>query len=290
MTDVNIDSQNKMKPISPKLFWQTFIGSTILVSMFAIYQTSQQTLAMGIVLWHSKWALLLGLFVLNIILGAIVLKQSSLERFVGSIEKFVFTPNNIAVKWVGVILVLFGLSLVWVVRLILFGSTLSQVFPVFWIFLWASLLQTLGLKLITGYKWHILFALIVLVQGLIYQIYGHLTIVTDYPFSIGYSEAGRFYYASMYYAKSLYDLQLPLPFLHPTRYFLMSIPFVFNSLPLWAHRLWQALLWIGLTAASSILFVRRLHLNGWMQFFAASWAFLFFCRVLFITICRFVLF
>ncbi|MCX6056586.1 MAG: hypothetical protein NTW69_00305, partial [Chloroflexi bacterium] len=150
--------------------------------------------------------------------------------------------------------------------------------PIFWVFLWVSLLQTLGLKLITGRKWHILFALVVLVQGLIYQIYGHLTVITDYPFSIGYSEASRHYYASMFFSERLYGIKLPLPFLHPTRYFLMSLPFLVDGLPLWFHRMWQSLLWIGLTAASSILLSRRLRLSGWMQFFIAGWALLFFLQ------------
>jgi hypothetical protein len=56
----------------------------------------------------------------------------------------------------------------------------------------------------------------------------------------------------------------------------MSFPFLFDGLPLWTHRLWQALLWIGLTASSSILLARRVSLKGWMQFFVAAWAFLYF--------------
>ena len=134
MTELNIDSQNKIKPIPPKLFWQTFIGSTVLVSTFAIYQTSQQTLAMGIILWHSKWALLLGLFALNIILGALVLAKTSLDRYVEGLEVLEFTPNLVFLKKrLGFILVLFGFSIVWVVRLNIFGSTLPQVFPIFWV-------------------------------------------------------------------------------------------------------------------------------------------------------------
>jgi hypothetical protein len=113
---------------------------------------------------------------------------------------------------------------------------------------------------------------------LVYQIYGHLAVITDYPFSIGYSEASRHYYASMFFAEGLYGLKLPLPFLHPSRYLLMSIPFLIDGLPLWFHRMWQALLWIGLTSASCVLLTRRLRLNGWMQFFVASWAFLFFLQ------------
>ena len=267
-----------MKPISQKLFWQTFIGSSILLSIFAIYQTSQQILDMGIAVWHSKWIMLLGLFALNIVAGAFGLKQLSVDGSVNWIEKLEFSPKSTAVKLSGVILVILGFSFVWMVRLIFFGNTLPQVTPIFWVFLWASLLQSLGLKLITGRKWHILFALALLVQGLIYQVYGHLTIVTDYPFSLGYSEAGRHYYASLFQAKSLYGMQLPLPFLHPTRYFLLSLPFLFSGLPLWFHRLWQALLWIGLTAASSILLMRRLAVKGWMQFFIVAWAFLYFLQ------------
>jgi hypothetical protein len=267
-----------MKPISPKLFWQTFVGFSILLSVFAIYQTTQQVSALGIIFWRSKWIALVGLFALNIVAGAFAFRQLSFNSGERWIEKFENFPKNTSIKFFGFLLVLLGFSLVWAVRLIFFGNILPQITPIFWVFLWASLLQTSGLKLITGYKWQTLFALTVLVQGLIYQIYGHLTIVTDYPFSIGYSEAGRHYYASLYYAKSLYDMQLPLPFLHPTRYFLMSLPFLFNGLPLWFHRLWQSLLWIGLTATSSILLTRRLSLKGWTQFFVTAWAFLYFLQ------------
>ena len=267
-----------MRPISSKLFWQTFIWSSILLSVFAVHQTSRQILALDIILWRSKWVALLGLFVLNIVAGVFGLRQLSLDNGMRLIEKLEFSPKNISMKLFGFVLVLFGFSLVWTVRLTFFGSILPQITPIFWVFLWASLIQSLGLKLITGYKWHTLFAVTLLVQGLIYQIYGHLTIVTDYPFSIGYSEAGRHYYASLFHAKSLYGMQLPLPYLHPTRYFLMSLPFLFDALPLWFHRLWQALLWIGLTAASSILITRRLSLKGWAQFLVAAWAFLYFLQ------------
>ena len=284
-----------MKPISPRIFWQTFIGSSVLLSVLAIYQTVQQVSALDIILWRSKWIFLLGLFALNIVAGAFVFGQLSGDSgarweealrpersrtllFLCGVVEGQAQEKTLLFKLAGFILVLFGFFFVWTVRLNFFGNILPQVTPIFWIFLWASLLQSLGLKLITGHKWHTLFALTVLVQGLIYQTYGHLTIVSDYPFSIGYSEAGRHYYASLFFAGSLYETQLPLPFLHPTRYFLMSLPFLFEGLPLWFHRLWQALLWIGLTAAASILLARRLSLKGWMQFFVAAWAFLYFLQ------------
>ena len=264
-----------MESVSTKKFLQTFIWSTILLSALAIYQTIQQGFELEIVILRSKWVFLLGLFALNIIAGIFSLRYLSTEDGSRLVEGFEFNSSN---KLLGAILIVSGFSFVWILRLFLFRDVLPQVAPIFWVFLWASLVQALGLKLISGHKWHILFALVILVQGLIYQIYGHLTSITDYPFSIGYSEASRHYYASMFFAEKLYEIKLPLPFLHPTRYFLMSLPFLVDGLPLWFHRMWQALLWIGLTAASSILLARRLRLNGWMQFFITSWAFLFFLQ------------
>lgn len=267
-----------MKPTPPKVFLQTFIWSAILLSSFAIVQTIQQTMELDIVLWRSKWIALVGLFILNIVAGVYLLRQLTRNSGAHWIEKLELASGKLMTKVLGFLLVLIGFSLVWIARLFVFSDTLPQVTPILWIFLWSSLLQVLGLKLMTGQKWHVLFALVVLVQGIIYQVYGHLTIVTDYPFSLGYSEAGRHYYASLFQARSVYGMQLSLPFLHPTRYFLLSLPFLFNGLPLWFHRLWQALLWIGLTAVSSILLARRLSLKGWTWFFVSAWAFLYFLQ------------
>jgi hypothetical protein len=58
----------------------------------------------------------------------------------------------------------------------------------------------------------------------------------------------------------------------------LSLPFLIKGLPLWFHRFWQALLWVGLTAVPSILLARRLALKGWMLFFVAAWAFLYFLQ------------
>ena len=61
----------------------------------------------------------------------------------------------------------------------------------------------------------------------------------------------------------MYGFKVPLSPWHATRYILMAVPFLIYGLPLWVHRLWQALfLWIGVTALSSWLLVRRLHLGN----------------------------
>ncbi len=64
--------------------------------------------------------------------------------------------------------------------------------------------------------------------------------------SLGWSEASRYYYASLFFSKSVYGSTAALPSLHPTRYLLQSLPFLIPNLPLWVHRAWQVFLWISL--------------------------------------------
>jgi hypothetical protein len=57
---------------------------------------------------------------------------------------------------------------------------------------------------------------------------------------------------------------------------LQSIPFLIKGLPLWGARLWQALLWLGITAWTGWTLVRRLGVKDWTSaFFLGGWLFLF---------------
>lgn len=82
--------------------------------------------------------------------------------------------------------------------------------------------------------------------------------VNSYPLSLGWSEISRYYQASFYFSQKVYGLDLALPITHPSRYLLQSIPFLLDNSPLWLHRLWQALLWIGMAGVTAWTFVRRL--------------------------------
>lgn len=264
-----------METISSRKFFQTFLWVTIATGLFAAIQTVQRSAELEIILWRSKWVFLTGVFALNIVIGLFMVRYLSTSASGGILERL---ESFSAHRFFGFLLVIFGVFLPWVFRLYIFGDILPQGMPILWIFLWAALLQTVGLRWWTGRSWHILFAAVILTQGLAYHFYGQFTSVTEYPFSIGYSEASRHYYASTIFAQKLYGIELPFPFLHPTRYFLLSIPFFVDGLPLWFHRLWQSLLWLGLTSASSILLARRLKLHGWMLFLFSAWVFLFFMQ------------
>ena len=76
-------------------------------------------------------------------------------------------------------------------------------------------------------------------------------------------------------------LDLPLPTLHPSRYLLQSIPFLIPGLDVTAHRFWQFLLWIILTASATLVLANRAFSpqEKYTKLLFAAWAFLFFLRV-----------
>lgn len=97
------------------------------------------------------------------------------------------------------------------------------------------------------------------------------------PFSLGWSEGSRFYNASLYRAPLIYGEKFPLPVLHPARYLLQAIPFLFASQAIAVHRVWQVILWLGLTLLGAFTLQRRLQLpNSWMSFFLTLWLFSYF--------------
>lgn len=108
----------------------------------------------------------------------------------------------------------------------------------------------------------------------IYRAGAHLAEVSDYPFTLNWSEASRYYYASLFFARQLYGQDLPPTVLHPSRYLLQAVPFLLPDSPIWLHRLWQALLWIGTTLLTSWMLVRRLG-PAFTRLAALAWAFLF---------------
>jgi len=265
-----------MEEVSAKKFLQVWLWALAVVSVCAIFQTIQRTNELEIVLLRSKWIGLVGVFVITAFVGVWLSLSPLLDRVITGLEKLESQLLGLLRITFYVLLLIVGFALIWLVRLYVFGSVLPQVMPILWVFLWAGLIQTIGLKLLRKLEWHVAFVVILLAQGLIYQVYGIFAITSADPFSMGYSEAGRHYYASMFFSESLYGMKLPLPFLHPSRYLLLSIPFLADGLPLWFHRFWQALLWFGLTLGASLSLARFTRTNGWMKFFVTAWAFLFF--------------
>ncbi len=99
-----------------------------------------------------------------------------------------------------------------------------------------------------------------LAGGAMYLTSTYLLGISSYPLSLGWSEASRYYYASLFASERLYGFPVPPSVLHPSRYLLQAIPFLITNSGIWLHRFWNLLLWLGLPLATAGLFVRRLAL------------------------------
>ena len=105
----------------------------------------------------------------------------------------------------------------------------------------------------------LLFGLLAL--GCAYQVGNHLGEISSNPFTLEWSEGSRFYYASLVFSEKLYGQQLPLSFLHPSRYLILSIPYLVTSSSIFIHRAWQVFLWIATTGLCVLGIVKRLKLK-----------------------------
>ena len=99
---------------------------------------------------------------------------------------------------------------------------------------------------------------------------------SDYPFSMEWSETSRFYYASLPFSKSIYGLRLPWSFMHPSRYLLLAIAFIFNRDSLEIHRAWQVGLSIVMPLGTAFAAARRIEdKQGIKWVLLTCWGFLF---------------
>ncbi len=250
-----------MKAPSSRLFWQTFLGLSALLALPAFYETILQADKLQISLLHSKWVVLLAAFLFNIF-GALILfraiQTGRLDRLIESLDS---TTQDRWLRAAGTLGVVVAVAAFWFLRLSILARFLPRIFPALWFFIWFSLLGAAAFRLASRRSWAASFAALVVLQGVLFVLYGRLRLVSADPFSLGYSEGGRYYYASLVFAKSVYGISVKLSSILPSRYLLQAVPFLAEGLPIWVHRLWQAMLWIGLTAASAYLLVRRLGLK-----------------------------
>lgn len=110
-------------------------------------------------------------------------------------------------------------------------------------------------------SFNILFLFCLLALGCAYQCGNHLGEISSNPFTLEWSEGSRYYYASLLFAKKLYGRQLPLSFLHPSRYVILSLPFLLSKAGIFIHRFWQVFLWIATTLICMIGIVKRLKIK-----------------------------
>jgi hypothetical protein len=131
-----------------------------------------------------------------------------------------------------------------------------------WIFSHLVLLGSIFLRaVIPGQVDLSIVAMTALIYALSDRVALYIPDISTQMTSMGWSEASRYYYASLFFADSVYGVSAPLSSLHPSRYLLQSIPFLIPGLPIWVHRAWQVVLWLVLPLMGSLLIVRRLKIK-----------------------------
>jgi hypothetical protein len=121
------------------------------------------------------------------------------------------------------------------------------------------------------------FGISFLVASLSLQVLSLLTKVSTYPFTLEWSEASRYYYASLFLGERVYGVKTAWTVLHPSRYLLQAVPFLVPNSPLWFHRLWQVGLWIGISSLTAYAFLRRygIQFPRGLRWIGFGWLFLY---------------
>jgi len=274
---------------SPRSFWLTILAFTVIVNLMMMCSIYLHLVEIKADIFRSTWGgtllVFLGITVVCIWLMICIIKDRS--QFIERMERFAL--DGIPWRILGAVIFI---AIVYLIPYVKFtykiGQDVKQPIydPVFlllfyyWMCWWVILLATATLKIAFQGTWQGGFAAALVLLGIAFEIFFRYGYVTDYPLSLGWSEGSRYYYASLFFSKWVYGESFPLSTLHPTRYLLQSFPFLFPSLGIYAHRIWQFLLWIGLTAGASISITKRVfNEEKAIRWLTAGWLFLFLLRV-----------
>ncbi len=121
------------------------------------------------------------------------------------------------------------------------------------------------------------FFLGLLLTGSIFAMGDYLTNVTNYPFTLSWSEGNRLYDYSIYFGSDRYTFpgKLTIPFNAPGRHMLWGSIFLIPDTPIWLHRLWDAILWTIPYLLLGFLIARWGILGGKGKLIFSLWVFLF---------------
>ena len=237
---------------------------TWLLGLAAFAQLTVQAYRSGVLPISRGWQALLVLWVVVLLIGGTILVFAERPR-AGRLVSAGRSGIDAVAKVKSVSLIVGGIAaLAFPVAVFGFaGRYLEGIFPRLLIFWLVTLVLSVLLRAwfpTSPWERRVLGAAIG--YGLLVRALAFVPDVTAYPFSLGWSEGSRFYYASLFASDALYGLRLSPSELHPTRYLLQSLPFLLPNLPLWFHRLWQVALWWLLPIATAALLVTRHRLAG----------------------------
>ncbi len=271
---------------SQKIAIRSILAFTFLLTALGLYQFASQAYQAGLLFLSRRYllvfsaALVLCLAVFGILIASFTPSWHRLNRLA---SRGIYSLARL--RYIN--LILFALLLIGYCYLILYRHQttlpLMMRLSLFWltslagyVLLKAAWLGTKQSQSLDAETEGALFIFALLISAAIYRIAVYLTEVNNYPFTLDWSEASRYYYASLYFSKQIYGIEVPPTVLHPSRYLMQALPFLLPGSPLWLHRLWQVLLWVGVTTLTGWLLARRLNLvEAHKRWAFICWTFLF---------------
>lgn len=280
---------------SQLIFWRILLGVTIVLGIIAILRITPIAAENGIALLHSHWTYF-WVLPLAVFVALFTLSWSKFgERLVNMVDaltKAFFFWRLVAFGvFIGTLpifplLILYpyyldiaqSSSIYVASALRIFSAAVYDPFVRALIFWLVTLLGMISLKVSRkDFSWAFSLVVSVIAQAAAYSLVTNISLVNNYPFSLGWSETTNYYRASILFASQIYGMKLALPSInHATLNFMLAVPFLLGNLPIWMHRAWYAILLVGFTIALGFVFVRRLKLSDRRSFWLlVAWALLF---------------
>jgi hypothetical protein len=266
------------RPLLLRLLLAIGLGLTLA----GLWQLSRDGIGFGKLLgvYNWKYLLVMGVAAASGLAYAYALRLTWTSTPAGATQRLADLRQRLSrlgrLNWLG--LVLLGLGLPLVVMVWPFSEVFVSLGPRLWL-LWLLALAGVALVQAAHPEMGLFQAFLVslLGLGLVTELLTNLPALSASAFSLEWSEGSRYYNASLFSAPQVYGLRLPLPILHPTRYFLQSLAFLIPGATIAFHRAWQVFLWLACNGLATWALVRRLKpANPWVGGLAAAWVFLFF--------------
>lgn len=278
-------------------FWITNLSLTLIVNLLVLITSIQRWGELKIILWRSVWIgpLLVYIAIIGLCSTGIYFlrfhpnrSSTLLDRLTTTFEKPLSSTLARAAAGflsLAILILIPAAKFHFQVGEVVKHSTIDPklVSILFYWFVWWFLWLGVG-STKTAFKlgWIASFALFTITAGLSYELYSRALEVNSYPFSLGWSEASRYYYGSLIFSKQIYGVQLPASILHPTRYLLQSVAFLWNDSDLIIHRAWQFFLWVSMLGTAAWSITSKILTNNVTKFVKALitlWVFLFFLKI-----------
>lgn len=269
--------------IENRTFWRTIFGFSFFITLWAFVLSTLRWVELGVSLYRSVWGGVFLLYVAVLALSLFFAWRGDTSRLDSWRDLHFFQQAPLRFVTGLVFIALFFL-IPWLKFTLQNGKIVTDSTLATALFYWLAwggiVLASLAVTVTFRTSLPAGFAIALVALGVSYEVYSRLLVVTAYPFSLGWSEGSRYYYASLPFSPRIYGERFPWSVWHPTRYFLQAIPFAFSNFNLWFHRLWQALLWIVLTTAAALSLAWRLKIQKRLTFFLlVGWLFLYFLRI-----------